>query len=56
MLSIQGFLCVILLYFVFRDKLCGMLQCTNIDVDLPIIGTGRSSYHQYYGQTLCKLV
>ena len=46
-----------LLCFICRDRLCGMLQCTNIkDVDLPVIGTERSAYYHYYGPTLCKLV
>ena len=44
-------------FMVFRNKLCGMLQCTNIDgVNLPIIGTDRSGYEHRIGDTLCKLV
>lgn len=38
-----------------QNKLCGMLQCTNIDgVNLPIIGTDRSGYEHRIGDTLCK--
>ena len=44
-------------FFCSRDKLCGMLHCTNIDkIDFPVIGTERSIYAHYIGSTLCKLV
>ena len=44
-------------FFCFRDKLCGMLHCTNIDeIEFPVIGTEKSSCAHNYGRTLCKLV
>lgn len=45
------------LFIIFRNRLCGMLQCTNIDkIDLPIIGSDKSSYLHSFGSILCKLV
>ncbi|XP_044172724.1 zinc metalloproteinase-disintegrin-like berythractivase isoform X2 [Acropora millepora] len=38
-----------------QNRLCGMLQCTNIDkIELPIIGSDKSSYAHSFGGILCK--
>ena len=48
---------VVVVVVFYRHKLCGMLQCTNVDdIKYPIIGTHRSTYGHLSGSTLCKLV